>query len=273
MPPEYLPYDGPGTDRRDGGDPTTEVLSAGDEASDGGRRRGIAVAVVVLVIAVAGVAYLAYFRGGDDAEQATPAATPSGTRPSEQATPPAAGDVGPGERPGGGNRDPNEVPGGPRLEFTALPKPWTADPAAANILTAGHAQTQVTERDYSDTDNWVALLAAGAADPEWYNADDHAGSAKTASDWFADEGFTGAEVTQQLRSSRRSTVDGRPAYRLDMHFTYRIEGLRSRGETITIVLVDLGGGAGGIFLASIPDTHVDLRADVRKALATLTITD
>jgi hypothetical protein len=274
--PGYLPYDGLATGFDNGTDPPTEVLSAGRETAGRGRVRSIASAVVIFAIAAAGVIYLAYFRTDDAVEQATPAATQEQRTPSDPATPPAAGDVGPGDEPTpdtGDDLDPNEIPAGPRLEYSTLPKPWAADLGAANILTGGQAQTQVTERRYNERDNWVALVATGAADPEWYNADDLAGSAKTAADWFAEEGFTGAEVTQQTRSNRTLTVDGHPARLLEQHFTYRIPGLRSRGEAITIVLVDLGGGAGGVFLASIPDTHERLRSDVRKAMATLTVTE
>ncbi|MEQ7007262.1 DUF2510 domain-containing protein [Actinopolymorpha sp. B17G11] len=272
--PGYLPYDGAAARPRDGADPDTEILSADLESTDRGRRLTAALAALALV--AAGVTYLAFFRGGDEAERATPAATQDQS-PSRPATPaPAPGDVAPGDETTPDSDavpDPTEVPGGPRLEFTALPRPWTADPAAANILTAGQAQTQVTEREYNDRDNWVALLATGAASREWYDRDDLEGSAKSASDWFADEGFTGAEVAQRTRSGRAFRVDGRPAYLLEQHFTYRIDGLESRGEAVTLVVVDLGRGSGGIFLASIPDTHQELRTDVGKAMATLEITD
>jgi hypothetical protein len=273
--PGYLPYDGAGTGPRDGTAPHTEVLSTDPEPTGRGKRLAAAVAALALVAAAAGVAYLAFFRGGDEAGQAAPAATEN-QRPSDPATPKSrSGEAAPDEGPVPDTDtvpDPGEAPDAPRLEFAALPRPWTADPAAANILTAGQAQTQVTERAYNDRDNWIALLATGAASREWYDADDLEGSAKNASDWFADEGFTGAAVAQTTRSSRPLRVDGRPAYLLEQHFTYRIEGLESRGEAVTLVVVDLGRGQGGIFLASIPDTHRELRTDVDKAIASLEVT-
>jgi Protein of unknown function (DUF2510) len=290
-PPPGAPGPGyiPPTQRRDGtSEHPLEVLSNGDEAAEDGRRRrltGLLVLIGIVAVLVGGGTYLALVRDGDPSASPTPSAG-ADERPGQE-DPPSGAPSDPGDDPeatppveGGGEAEitptPEEPYEGPRLRFEPRPRPWALDGQSATMFTAGRAQTQVTEARYNGTDSWVALLSTGIVDPEFFERSDLPGSAEQIADWFADTGFTGAEVDQTPRVGKRVTVDGRPGYRLEQHLTYQIDGLKSTGESIWVIVVDLGSGsgnAGGVFLASIPDTDAKLSADVEKAISSLEIVD
>jgi hypothetical protein len=274
--------------RRDGAsEHPIEVITAGDGSEQDGRQRrltGLVVVLGIVALLVGGGAYLAYVRGDDPRAGPTPSAD-AGERPGREDPPvPSEKPFDPGDPEvtppveGGGEAEITPTPEppfeGPRLEFAPQPRPWARDAQSATMFTAGTAQSRVTEASYDGDSSWVALLAAGVARSEWYERGDLAGSAEQIADWFADSGFDQAETDQTPRSGKRVTVDGRPGYRLEQHVTYQIDGLKSEGEAVWVVVVDLGRGeAGGVFLASIPDTHKKLSADVEKAIASLEIVE
>ncbi len=265
-----------------------EVLTSGDGDEENGRRRrltGLIVVLGIVAILVGGGVYLAYVRDGDPSASPTPSAGAEEERPGREdpstpsdapfdptdpeATPPVEGG-GPAEI----TPTPEKPFEGARLEFDQLPRPWTPDSQSATMFRGGTAQTQVTEERYDGEHSWVAMVAAGVSNPEWYERRDLPGSAEEIATWFANSGFNEAEVDQTTRSGKPLTVDGRPGYLLQKHFTYQIDGLKSQGEAIWVVVVDLGSKkAGGVFVASIPDTDAKLSSDVDKAISSLQIVD
>ncbi|WP_084678032.1 DUF2510 domain-containing protein [Actinopolymorpha alba] len=270
----------------------TEVLSTGGEppAPDGSRRLVVVlIAVAVVAVLAAGGAYLAFFRDSDS-NVASPTTSPTPTQedqpaPSTSPTPSLAPSSSPSAAPST-SASPSSPPartsspspdrpapaGGPRLRFTPLPSPWIEDDGAAGLLANGYAQARVTEEGYNGKDNWVALAATGDVDPRWFDPKDLARSADGAAEWFAGEGFVGAKVTRDTEASRSLTIDGRPAHLLRQHFAYRIPDLTSRGETVYLVVVDLGNGSSGaVFVASVPDTNPALKQDIEKAIQSLKV--
>lgn len=257
-------------------EPVAEVLTSGggwdgDGPRRSGRRTAVLLTLAVAVLVGTGI-YLGFLRhpGG---RVAGPSASP------------AAGTYNPAPAPGprrGVPTDPDATPlplplpprttpfHGPHLEFTLLPRPWARDDASADMFRGPYAQTQVTEARYDGSANWVALLSTGVASPDSFDSKQLDASAGRIVAEFARSGFAGVRVARKSVSSKVFTVDGKRGHLLQQHFTYRVPGLSSRGEAVWVGVVDLGVGKGGaVFLASIPDTHAKLAADVRRAIASL----
>ena len=163
---------------------------------------------------------------------------------------------------------------GPHLEFRLLPRPWTRDDASAEMFIGAYAQTRVTEARYDGSANWVALVSTGVAGRDSYDPKNLEATAGRIASQFARSGFAGVRVAQKSLADKAITVDGHRGHLLQQHFTYRVPGLKSHGETVWVGVVDLGADRGGaVFLASIPDTHKQLAADVRTAIASLKIVE
>ncbi|GAA5034562.1 hypothetical protein GCM10023317_87320 [Actinopolymorpha pittospori] len=290
--PGYLPpwgerQGGPAGPSAPGG--PTEVLTHGADPTS--RRVGvILVGVAIVAVVAAVVSYLTFVRGDDPAVDAAASPTPIPTQPAtppaieplpsdEPTTPPATPSPTAPASPSG-TPTPSVTAGEPdpsvssRLVFAPLPNPWTRDDGAAMILLQGVAQTQVTEERYDGEENWVAFIGTGAASPDWYSPSDSlAANAERAATWFARAGFPTPNVDRATQTNRSLQVDGHNAHLLRQHFTYRIPQLRSQGETVSIVVVDLGADKAGILVASIPDTNPELRQDAEKAISSLRVVD
>jgi hypothetical protein len=267
----------------------TEVLS--QEGDPTARRVGIIlVGVAIVAVVAAVVSYFTFVRGDDPAVDAATSPTPIPTQPptppaidplpsDEPTSPPATPrPTAPATPSGTPTPRPSVTPSAPeqgvgsRLEFTPLPNPWARDDRAATILFQGVAQTQVTEERYDGDENWVAFVGTGAASPDWYSPSDSlAANADRAARWFSRAGFPTPEVNRATQASRSLQVDGHSAYLLRQHFTYRIPQLRSQGETVYVVVVDLGADQAGLLVASIPDTNPELRRDAEKAINSLRV--
>jgi hypothetical protein len=80
-------------------------------------------------------------------------------------------------------------------------------------------------------------------------------------------------VPVQREDSRNeaTTVDGHKAWRIESHLTFDVPNIKTKGETMIIVVVDTSDGEAGLFYASIPDTSPQYMAPSRKALADLRV--
>jgi hypothetical protein len=219
------------------------------------------------------VGYVAASSGDDEdttsaSEPAPAASTRAPASPEPTTSPSSRPEPAPSTTPAEPTR-PDDLQAGPHLMYSLLSSPWRLDPAATNALNAVVAQTTVTEPNYRDGHDWLALAAVGPASPELYDRNDLAASAQEIATWFADNNFVGAEITSETRSRTPFEVDGRKAYLLEQHLSYHIEGLRSTGETVYVAVVDLGNGQGGMFIGSVPDTHPQLVKDVQDAIESL----
>lgn len=63
-------------------------------------------------------------------------------------------------------------------------------------------------------------------------------------------------VDREDVQNKSTTVDGHDAWIIEMHLTFDIPGIKTKGETATIVVVDTGSadGEAGLYYSSIPDT-------------------
>ncbi len=73
---------------------------------------------------------------------------------------------------------------------------------------------------------------------------------------------------EQVRDERR-TLGGRPAWVSTFHLTFEADGLQARGETVAVVLVDVGRQDAAVLYLSIPDTHRQLVGDIEKVVASV----
>ncbi len=78
-------------------------------------------------------------------------------------------------------------------------------------------------------------------------------------------------VGREDRRNEATTVDGRDAWLVEMHLSFDIPDLKTRGEVATIVVVDAGDGEAGLFYSSIPDTSPQFAAPAREALEGLRV--
>jgi hypothetical protein len=73
---------------------------------------------------------------------------------------------------------------------------------------------------------------------------------------------------EQTRSER-TTVGGRPAWVSTFHLTFEAEGLEARGETVAVVLVDVGRPDAAVLYLSIPDTHQQFNPSIEKVVESI----
>lgn len=257
----------------------------GMPSSPGTNRTALVVIVAIVGVLIVGGAATLIAVNSDDAEPAAASTTspsprptvPTPKTPQHRNTDPAPGPtrtptIPPPAVPTPGESVPTQPARSAGLRFKPLQGKWHVDLQTSQIL-RGVGQIQVTEPRYDGQSNWVAMIAAGQAPPGTFHRGDLRASAKRLSTWFVSEGFTGTKVQRRTLDAKPIKVDGHQAFLLKQHFSYSVPGLTSDGETVSIVVADLGkkGGAsrGGAFIASIPITDKQLNGDVEKALKTL----
>jgi hypothetical protein len=73
---------------------------------------------------------------------------------------------------------------------------------------------------------------------------------------------------EQTRSEPTS-LGGRPAWVSTFHLTFQADGLKARGETVAVVLVDVGRPDAAVLYLSIPDTHEQLKPEIDKIISSV----
>lgn len=260
----------------------TEVLAAGPEGpipDDSRRRRGLLIggvggAVLLVLVLIGG--YLVFF--SDDDTEPTASDEPGLNTPPPTRTP-----VPPPTPPETPPTDPNQTPPPEpqptkRLEYQQLPRPWSLNKNVTEATfgggTGAFGQARVTEEDYRDTTDWVAMVGAGPARPEWIAGQgDLEATADQAAQWFADNSFGDGKVERGPAATEPLEVSGQEGVLLKEHVSYDIQNLQAKGETVYVAVVDLGeGNPPGVFVASVPDTHQKLLDDIDQAVASLRVT-
>lgn len=84
--------------------------------------------------------------------------------------------------------------------------------------------------------------------------------------------FYGNAVVERDDVKHQATkVDGHAAWLIESNLSFDVPGIKTKGELLIVVVVDVGDGEGGLFYASIPNTTPELVAPARKALADLRV--
>jgi hypothetical protein len=95
--------------------------------------------------------------------------------------------------------------------------------------------------------------------------------ARVVADCVAAKFYGGAAVARHDRQNMATEVDGRAAWMIEAHLTFSLPNIRTKGETMIIVVMDTVPGEGGLFYASIPDTSPQFMKPARGAQASLRV--
>lgn len=138
---------------------------------------------------------------------------------------------------------------------------------------AHDVQTQhaLVERSPDGKTTWVAwaLIARLMAGDGFYGPEQGAG---IVADCVVALFYNNHEIERSDTRREATTVDGHQAYLIESHLTFDIPGIKTKGETMIVVVIDVGQqGEAGLFYATIPDTSPQFMAPLRHALADLRV--
>lgn len=173
---------------------------------------------------------------------------------------------------GGNTNHPNDgrVHGGP-LSYPELGSPWGAPAPDDRVPFGSDVQVQdiTIEPNYQSGNSWVAsvLVAQLIAGDGFFTP-------KQGSEIVAKcvvGAFYGDNPVQRHdQESKKIKVDGHNAWYLKSHLTFDIDGLKAKGETMVIVIIN-AGATSGLYYASIPDNAKQYQSDADQALQKLTV--
>lgn len=159
------------------------------------------------------------------------------------------------------------------LSYPRLAPPFGA-PMEDSRTPFGHdVQTQhaLVERSADGETTWVAwaLIARLLAGDGFYGPQQ---GAEVVADCVVALFYNNHEIARTDVKRESRTVDGHEAYLIESRLTFDIPGIRTKGETMIVVVVDVGQqGEAGLFYGTIPDTSPQFLPPVRAALADLQV--
>jgi hypothetical protein len=159
------------------------------------------------------------------------------------------------------------------LSYPRLPAPFDA-PIEDNRTPFGHdvqSQQALVERSEDGQTTWVAwaLIARLLAGDGFYGPEQGAG---VVADCVVALFYDDHEIGRTDTRREALTVDGHQAYLIESHLTFDIPGIQAKGETMIVVVVDVGtNGEAGLFYGTIPDNAPQFLAPIRAALADLRV--
>ncbi|HEY5979950.1 MAG TPA: DUF2510 domain-containing protein [Microlunatus sp.] len=159
------------------------------------------------------------------------------------------------------------------LSYPRLPAPFGA-PMGDDRTPFGHdvqSQQALVERSADGDTTWVAwaLIARLLAGDGFYGPEQGAG---VVADCVVALFYDNHEINRTDTRREALTVDGHEAYLIEAHLTFDIPGIRTKGETMIVVVVDVGtNGEAGLFYGTIPDTSPQFLPPIREALADLQV--
>lgn len=218
---------------------------------------GAAVLVVLIIVAVlvirnVGGGSLAGPNGGSDGS-----ANPCPTTTASAASPPV--------HPNDGR-----VHGGP-VSYPELGPPWSAPQGDNRVPFGTDVQEQeiTTQANYQPDSSWVAsvLVAQLIAGDGFFTPKQ---GAEIVAKCVVGRFYGDNPVQRHDKVSKAVKIDGHDAWYLRSHLTFNIQGLRAKGETMTIVIVS-AGATSGLYYSSIPDDAKQWQAPADRALSELTV--
>jgi hypothetical protein len=160
-----------------------------------------------------------------------------------------------------------------RLSYPRLPAPFDA-PIADSRTPFGHdvqSQQAFVERSPDGRTTWVAwaLIARLMAGDGFYGPQQGAG---VVADCVVALFYNNHEIQRSDTRREAISVDGHEAYLIEAHLTFDIPGIQAKGETMIVVVVDVGQqGEAGLFYGTIPDNSPQFLPPIRAALADLQV--
>lgn len=159
------------------------------------------------------------------------------------------------------------------LSYPRLPAPFGA-PIPDSRTPFGHdvqSQQALVERSADGETTWVAwaLIARLMAGDGFYGPEQ---GAEIVADCVVALFYDNHEIDRTDIRREAITVDGHQAYLIESHLTFDIPGIETKGETMIVVVVDVGQqGEAGLFYGTIPDTSPQFLQPVRDTLAGLQV--
>lgn len=175
-------------------------------------------------------------------------------------------------QPSADTNHPNDgrVHGGP-VSYPLLPAPWEPPTGDTRVPFGSDVQVQqiTIEPNYQPGNNWVAsiLVAELMAGDGFFTPEQ---GAEIVAKCVEGRFYGDNPVEREDIESKAMKVDGHEAWYLESHLTFDIEGLEAKGETMIIVIVNVGASA-GLYYASIPDNAKQYLADSEKSLKELKV--
>jgi len=160
-----------------------------------------------------------------------------------------------------------------QLSYPRLPAPFDA-PIDDRRTPFGHdvqSQQALVERSRDGQTTWVAwaLIARLLAGDGFYGPEQGAG---VVADCVVALFYDDHEINRTDTRREAITVDGHAAYLIESHLTFDIPGIEAKGETMIVVVVDVGtNGEAGLFYGTIPDNAPQFLPPIRAALADLRV--
>ena len=160
-----------------------------------------------------------------------------------------------------------------QLSYPRLPEPFDAPRADSRTPFAHDVQTQhaLVERSPDGETIWVAwaLIARLMAGDGFYGPEQ---GAEIVADCVVALFYNNHEIQRNDTRREAMTVDGHQAYLIESHLRFDIPGIKTKGETMIVVVIDVGQqGEAGLFYATIPDTSPQFLPPIRSALADLRV--
>ena len=160
-----------------------------------------------------------------------------------------------------------------QLSYPRLPAPFGGPMSDARTPFAHDVQTQhaLVEQSPDGETIWVAwaLIARLMAGDGFYGPEQ---GAEVVADCVVALFYNNHEIQRSDTRREAMTVDGHAAYLIESHLTFDIPGIKTKGETMIVVVIDVGQqGEAGLFYATIPDTSPQFLAPIRNALADLRV--
>ena len=218
-------------------------------------------AVLVVVIVVVAVIAIRAVTNGNSGVLGTP-----GGQPSQ--------DVCPAEKPETAEASPppadGRVHGGP-LSYPLLGSPWDA-PNVDNRVPFGsdvHKQEYTVESNYQPNQSWVASVLVGElqAGDGFFTPEQ---GSQIVVKCILGRFYGNNPVNSDVTVNEKASVDGHDAWVVESKLTFNIEGLKTKGELLIVVIVATDTRS-GIYYASIPDTVPELVKPAREALKDLRV--
>lgn len=195
-----------------------------------------------------------------------PADRPASAAPSVDCPPADSGDPTAAPSIGADGR----VRSGP-LSYPAIRVPWS-EPEQEDRVPYGHGligQFATAETNTRNGHLWASAVVVG----QLSSGDGFLGPEQAA--LLMAECITGTlygdnRIDTSIKISRATTVDGHPGWLLEARLAYDVAGVKTKGETMIIVIVDAGVST-GLFYAGLPDTVPQHLESAREALAGLRV--
>ena len=221
------------------------------------------VAIVVVII------LLVRTLGGSDPDPVDPVAPSDPSSSSSQSDAPCPTTS---SSPTAKTQHPNDgrVHGGP-ISYPQLGSPWSEPQTDSRVPFGSDVQEQAveTEPGGAGKQRWVAavLIAQLMAGDGFFTPEQ---GSQIVARCIAGTFYGDNPVQRHDQVSKKITVDGHDAWYLKSHLTFDIDGLKAKGETMVIVIIN-AGATSGLYYASIPDNAKQYQSDADQALQKLTV--